>query len=59
MDESLNLNIDKFKSRFVEKLYNYKTINHQECFKIIHETFDCCYRKKLDNRYKNDFLSYS
>ena len=51
-DESLDLDIDKFKSMFVEKLLNYETINHQECFKIIHDTFDCCYRKKLDNRFK-------
>ena len=51
-DESLNLDIDKFKSMFVKKLSNFKIINHQRCFEIIHETFDCCYRKKLDNHLK-------
>jgi len=49
-DESLDLDINKFKSRFIKKLSKYKTINHKECFKIIHDTFDCCYRKKLDNQ---------
>ena len=50
MNESLDLDINKFKSRFIEKLLNYKTINHQECFKILHDTFDDCYRKKLKNK---------
>ena len=49
-DESLDLDIKKFKSRFVKKLSKYKTINNRECFKIIHDTFDFCYRKKLKNQ---------
>ncbi len=52
MDESLDLDIDKFKSSFVKKLSNFKTINHQECFKILHDTFDCCYRKKFYHQLK-------
>jgi len=51
-NESLNLNINKFKLKFVEKLSKHKTVNYKECFKILHDTFDYCYRKKTKNQLK-------
>ena len=33
-NESLDLNIDKFKLKFVEKLSKHRTVNYKECFNI-------------------------